>query len=222
MHRLPYWADGPTLAISGKLRWASTPSAMADTFPRIGSAVIVRDEANRILLGKRDKDPQRGSWVLPGGKIHAFESIAEAAARELEEETGLKVEVQGQFRVYEIVNPPNEHRIVIYSFGRVIGGEAKASDDLSEVKFVPIRELGDILTTPLVHRVLQDAGFLPAEPGIPPVNAPPQQMPLIMLPIVVAETPWPLRSRSARGRVRRHRAAVVSNMSLRFEDALIL
>ncbi|MGA2736190.1 MAG: NUDIX domain-containing protein, partial [Bryobacteraceae bacterium] len=66
---------------------------MAETLPRIGSAMIVKDEANRILLGKRDKDPQRGSWVLPGGKIRAFESIAEAAARELEEETGLKVEV---------------------------------------------------------------------------------------------------------------------------------
>ena len=49
--------------------------------PRVGSALIVRDEANRILLGKRNKDPQRGNWVLPGGKIHAFESIAAAAAR---------------------------------------------------------------------------------------------------------------------------------------------
>jgi len=55
---------------------------MGDTLPRVGSAVIVRDEANRILLGKRNKDPQRGSWILPGGKIQAFESIAQAAARE--------------------------------------------------------------------------------------------------------------------------------------------
>jgi len=62
---------------------------MNEGLPRVGSALIVRDEANRILLGKRNKDPQRGNWVLPGGKIHAFESIAQAAARELEEETGL-------------------------------------------------------------------------------------------------------------------------------------
>src|SRR5260370_41557581 len=133
---------------------------MADTFPRVGSALIVRDEANRILLGKRNKDPQRGSWILPGGKIHAFESIAQAAARELEEETGLKVEVEGQFRVYEIVNPPGAHRIVIYSWGRPTGGQPKASDDLSQLKFVPVEELGGMLTTPLVRRVLQDAGFI--------------------------------------------------------------
>lgn len=65
---------------------------MPECLPRIGSALLVRDELNRILLGKRNKDPQRGSWIIPGGKIHAFESIAEAAARELHEETGLIVE----------------------------------------------------------------------------------------------------------------------------------
>jgi acetyl-CoA carboxylase carboxyl transferase subunit beta len=136
---------------------------MPENLPRVGSALLVRDEANRILLGQRNKDPQRGAWVIPGGKIHAFESIAEAAAREIEEETGLKVEVQNQFGVYEIVNPPTEHRIVIYSWGKVVGGKAKGSDDLSEVKFFSLRELGDVPTTPLVRRVLQDARFIPGE-----------------------------------------------------------
>jgi 8-oxo-dGTP diphosphatase len=133
---------------------------MSDALPRIGSALLVRDEENRILLGQRNKDPQRGSWVIPGGKIHAFESIAEAAARELEEETGLKVEVHSQFRVYEIVNPPSEHRIVIYSWARVVNGVLKASDDLSEVRFFSSDELFDIPMTPLVRRVLEDAGLL--------------------------------------------------------------
>ena len=127
---------------------------MSETLPRIGSALLVRDEANRILLGQRNKDPQRGSWVIPGGKIHAFESIAQAAAREIEEETGLSVEVGDQFRVYEIINSPNEHRIVIYSWGRVRGGTPKASDDLSEVRFFSLEELGDVPMTPLVRQVL--------------------------------------------------------------------
>lgn len=133
---------------------------MHEGLPRVGSALIVRDEANRILLGKRNKDPQRGNWVLPGGKIHAFESIADAAARELEEETGLKVEVQHQFRVYEVVNAPQEHRIVIYSWARAVGGDLRASDDISEVKFVSLHELGDLPLTPLVRQVLTDAGFI--------------------------------------------------------------
>jgi ADP-ribose pyrophosphatase YjhB (NUDIX family) len=133
---------------------------MSDTLPRIGSALLVQDGENRILLGQRNKDPQRGSWVIPGGKIHAFERISEAGARELEEETGLRVEVGSQFKVYEIVNPPNEHRIVIYSWAKALGGTPKASDDLSQVRFFSTDELGDIPLTPLVRRVLEDAELL--------------------------------------------------------------
>jgi ADP-ribose pyrophosphatase YjhB (NUDIX family) len=157
---------------------------MSEGLPRVGSALLVRDEANRILLGKRNKDPQRGNWVIPGGKIHAFESIAEAGARELREETGLEVDVTGHFRVYEIINPPNEHRIVIYSWGRVVGGEAKASDDLSELRFFDLGDLGEVPVTPLVRRVLADAGFIldlekPARTEI-------EQYKLTLLPILVA------------------------------------
>src|SRR5689334_15879770 len=139
---------------------------MSEGLPRVGSALLVRDEANRILLGTRNKDPPRGSWVIPGGKIHAFESIAEAACRELKEETGLEVEVTGQFGVYEIINPPSEHRLVIYSWARVIGGVAQASDDLSEIRFFPLHELGEAPTTPLVRRVLCDAGLLTIDQAI--------------------------------------------------------
>jgi 8-oxo-dGTP diphosphatase len=133
---------------------------MDEGLPRVGSALIVKDEANRILLGKRNKDPQRGNWILPGGKIHAFETIAEAAARELSEETGLEVLVERQFRVYEVINAPKEHRIVIYSWAKAIGGHLRASDDVSEVRFVSLHELGDLPLTPLVRQVLADAGYI--------------------------------------------------------------
>ncbi len=157
---------------------------MPDNFPRVGSALLVRNEANQILLGKRNKDPQRGSWVIPGGKIHAFESIAEAAARELREETGLIVEVGEHFNVYEIVNPPNEHRIVIYSWGRVVGGEARPSDDISELKFFELDELGEVPVTPLVRRVLADAGFVLDRERAPRPTF--EQYKLALFPILVA------------------------------------
>jgi ADP-ribose pyrophosphatase YjhB (NUDIX family) len=137
---------------------------MSDALPRIGSALLVQDERKRILLGQRNKDPQRGFWVIPGGKIHAFERIADAAVREIHEETGLAVEVGDHFKVYEIVNPPNEHRIVIYSWAKVIGGTPRASDDLSDVRFFLAEELSHISLTPLVRRVLEDAGMLQAKP----------------------------------------------------------
>jgi 8-oxo-dGTP diphosphatase len=184
---------------------------MSETLPRIGSALLVRDEANRILLGQRNKDPQRGSWVIPGGKIHAFESIADAAARELQEETGLKVEVGNQFRVYEIVNPPNEHRIVIYSWAKVIEGTPRASDDLSEVKFFPMEELGDVPVTPLVRRVLEDAGLLYR--GKNYVSEEKTQSNFYFIPVLLAGARTePSRSmpRPRSGRARRRRTVIKS------------
>jgi 8-oxo-dGTP diphosphatase len=70
---------------------------MPDGLPRVGSALLVRDEKNRILLGKRNKDPQRGSWIIPGGKIRPFESIGEAAAQSSEKRQGLTSRSKGNF-----------------------------------------------------------------------------------------------------------------------------
>lgn len=193
---------------------------MSDALPRVGSALIVKDEANRVLLGKRNKDPQRGSWVLPGGKIHAFETIAQAAARELEEETGLKVEVQGQFRVYEILNPPTEHRIVIYSWAKAVGGVVRAADDISEVRFVPIRELRELPLTPLVRQALKDAGFIPDEtPRFEerPVGAIPSLFPI---PVGGTATRLSHRARIA-ARPRRRRSVEVCRQSDFVFDAIL-
>jgi len=191
-----------------------------ENLPRIGSALLVRDEANRILLGKRNKDPQRGSWIIPGGKIHAFESIAEAAARELQEETGLIVEVCEHFNVYEIINPPNEHRIVIYSWGKIVGGEAKASDDISELKFFELDELGEVPVTPLVRRVLSDAGFI-----FDPVQAPKpetEQYKLALIPVLLAgasEHETLQRRPQHRTKIRRNHGVCVRKLPLLFDTA---
>jgi len=77
--------------------------------------------------------------------------------------TGLRVEVQGQFRVYEVINPPQEHRVIIYSWARAVGGSLWASDDISEAKFVSLHELGALPLTPLVTQVLKDAGYIVEE-----------------------------------------------------------
>ena len=51
------------------------------------SAIIDKEE--NILLLKRKKDPYKGYWCLPGGKIESGEHISQAAIREVEEETGI-------------------------------------------------------------------------------------------------------------------------------------
>ena len=59
--------------------------------PYVGVGVIVfRDQ--EVLMVKRNKEPNKGQWSIPGGKQMIGETTAEAATRELLEETGVKVD----------------------------------------------------------------------------------------------------------------------------------
>jgi 8-oxo-dGTP diphosphatase len=59
---------------------------------RVVGAVITRS-AGQLLIIKRGNEPGRGLWSLPGGHVEPGESDVEAVAREVQEETGLIVEV---------------------------------------------------------------------------------------------------------------------------------
>jgi 8-oxo-dGTP diphosphatase len=54
---------------------------------------VVHDGAGRLLLVRRGHEPAKGTWSVPGGRVEAGESDAEATARELFEETALRVDV---------------------------------------------------------------------------------------------------------------------------------
>jgi ADP-ribose pyrophosphatase YjhB (NUDIX family) len=125
----------------------------ASKLPRLGSAVIVCS-GDSVLLGVRNKDPNRGRWVLPGGKVEPFESIEAAAVREVREETGLDIAVERQLGTWEIINPPDEHRIIVYSLGRPVGGKIHSSAELGDVKFWPKHELVALDLTDTVRGVL--------------------------------------------------------------------
>lgn len=127
--------------------------------PRLGSAAIVEKDG-RVLLGVRNKEPESGKWVLPGGKVEPFESFEDAVKRELLEETGLEIDVGEQLGVYEIIAPPDEHRVIVYSRAMVKSGELRSASDSSNVRFFSKDELAGLNVTPFVRRVLRDAGWL--------------------------------------------------------------
>lgn len=64
--------------------------------PNPGVTIIIRNDDSEVLIGKRIKMTEYGDrWCLPGGYIEYEESFIDATIREVREETGLSVELEG-------------------------------------------------------------------------------------------------------------------------------
>ncbi len=92
-----------------------------------GVRVIVLDDENRILMVRHDH-PERTVWMVPGGSIEEDESSAQAAAREVLEETGFEVEIGGLIWHVEEVSERGQ-RFVNFFRAKITGGEMKLGRD---------------------------------------------------------------------------------------------
>jgi 8-oxo-dGTP diphosphatase len=105
--------------------------------PKIMVDVVVPSEEGNILLIRRGSDPYEGYWALPGGFVEVGETLEEAAVREAEEETGLKVEVVRLVGVYSDPDrDPRGHNVSVTYLARVREGEPSAASDAAEVSFL--------------------------------------------------------------------------------------
>ena len=121
--------------------------------PIVGvGAVIVADD--RILLIKRGRDPGKGLWAVPGGKVRLGESMRDAVTREISEETGLAIDVGDVIWVGELIDA--DHHLVLVDFeAQVAGGELIADDDAEEARWVPLTEAESYPLTPSMYDLME-------------------------------------------------------------------
>lgn len=94
---------------------------------RVGVAVVERDGERipvRVLLVPHyDTNAGPVQWCIPGGRLELGEHLREAAEREFEEETGLRVQAGDLLHVSEVILPERPyHSITLTYSGQVLGG----------------------------------------------------------------------------------------------------
>lgn len=109
------------------------------------SIVVANDDGDILLIRRTDNN----NWALPGGAIDLGESVAQAAIRETEEETGITPEITGLVGIYTdprhvihyTSNDEVRQEFSIVLTGRPVSGRPTPSDESSEVRWVPAAEV---------------------------------------------------------------------------------
>lgn len=117
--------------------------------PLVGVGVVLIED-DRILLIKRGREPGRGLWAVPGGKVRHGEPMRDAARREMLEETGLIVEVGDVVWVGEFIE--DDHHLVLIDFSGIrTGGELRPGDDADDARWVSLDEAAGYPLTLTMH-----------------------------------------------------------------------
>ena len=107
--------------------------------PCVGVLVV---DAGRVLLVERGIEPFKGYWDIPGGFLDSDEHPADAAKREMLEETGLLVEPVEVLDFWVDAYGDEEFTALnICYVARVVGGEAKAGSDAIRIEWFPLDAL---------------------------------------------------------------------------------
>ena len=101
----------------------------------------VDDEDLKVLLIQRALEPFEGSWALPGGFVQMEEDLAEAARRELREETGLTRVFLEQLFTFGSVDRDPRGRVVsvaYYALVRLRDHQVRAATDARDAKWFAV------------------------------------------------------------------------------------
>ncbi|MCA3559398.1 MAG: NUDIX hydrolase [Aestuariivirga sp.] len=129
-------------------------------WPKLGvSASVWR--GGKVLLVERAKPP-RGLWAFPGGHVEPGETLAEAAARELREETGMSASFRGLLGLYDVIRRDDSglltaHYVIASYLGIAGPGEPLPASDAAAVTWADPERLGGFTLAPNMHEAIARA-----------------------------------------------------------------
>jgi ADP-ribose pyrophosphatase YjhB (NUDIX family) len=131
-----------------RVDYYNDPNAPKANSIAVAVSAFIQDDEGRILMIRRtDND----LYAIPGGQLELGETLAQAAVREVREETGIECEVTEVIGLYS-----NPNHVIAYDDGEIrqefsicframlVGGELCASDESKDVRWLPVEKLDDI------------------------------------------------------------------------------
>ncbi|MHB1838126.1 MAG: NUDIX hydrolase [Acidobacteriaceae bacterium] len=143
--------------------------------PMVGVGAVVFD-AGHVLLVRRAKAPLAGEWSLPGGAVELGETLEEAIAREVVEETGLRVVPVLVLKAFDHIDRDADgrvrfHYVLVDFLCRIDAGDGEGAarerdqrveksalqhgGDVSDAQWVPVEGLRTAKEFPLTERALE-------------------------------------------------------------------
>mmetsp|Transcript_5215 Transcript_5215/g.7665 ORF Transcript_5215/g.7665 Transcript_5215/m.7665 type:complete len:273 (+) Transcript_5215:189-1007(+) len=166
----------PRAAVSVVVRWSDTTTNPMEENNDSTTATAKLRELPKYAIVQRGKEPNKGLWSLPGGKIDLGETTLEAAQRELHEETLLSSNIKwyqdGAFRCTDSIHTQKEtgevqfHYVISQCFATIESEEPTLvpSDDAADAKWLSVDDVREYITlgymTPGVLRVIEHAELL--------------------------------------------------------------
>jgi 8-oxo-dGTP diphosphatase len=121
------------------------------------SAAIFR--AGKVLLVRRARSPANGFYSLPGGRVEYGESLHTALAREVDEETRLRIEIVGLAGWREVLpgTSSSGHYVIMSFAARWVAGEPVLNEEHDDFKWREPAAFGDLKLTGGLLEVVEAA-----------------------------------------------------------------
>lgn len=119
--------------------------------PRLGVGAVIRNDRGEILMVLRNREPEKDTWSIPGGKIDIYETMVHGVVREIKEEVNLDIAVIGVLCTAETIQPEKaEHWVSVIYEAEVVGGELRNMEEggaIGAIDWFPLHRLPDKLAS---------------------------------------------------------------------------
>jgi len=128
--------------------------------PMVGVGALI-EEGGRILLVRRRFEPGKGLWSIPGGLVELGEPVEEAVKREVREETGIDIELDGLLDVVDNIILDEDgrvrfHYVLVDYLAHPVGGSLdRSSREVRDIRWIELSRLNEYRVTKTLMRLLE-------------------------------------------------------------------